>query len=196
MRTPALLAKLPVPGVHKCQFLHEYSLGGNVGKGRFTTVKVCTHKSSGKEYAVKIVDRRRLNHALKNELQVEVEVLDALRHPNVVQLHALYSSNRHYYLVMELLHGPDLFDHLVEAERLSEAEAKQVIVCAAKALSHCHANNVVHRGACVGRQRSFPAAAGGRPLAPLLTRSRLLQCSSQTSSPRTSGTYERATTHL
>lgn len=148
MRTPALLAKLPVPGIHKCHFLHEYSLGDNVGKGRFTTVKACTHKSTGKEYAVKIVDRRRLNHALRNELQVEVEVLDALSHPNVVELHALYSSNRHYYLVMELLRGPDLFDHLVEAERLSEAEARQVIVCAAKALSHCHANNVVHRGMC------------------------------------------------
>ena len=49
------------------------------------------------------------------------------------------------YLVMEHIQGGELFEHVVECEKLSEHDAARVIRQVASALSYCHEHSVVHR---------------------------------------------------
>ena len=35
-------------------FAHDYDLGQEIGKGSFSVCKLCTHKASKTEYAVKV----------------------------------------------------------------------------------------------------------------------------------------------
>ena len=47
-------------------------------------------------------------------LRVEVAVLKATNHPNIVRLHEEVRTPSGTYLVMELLRGGELFDTIVE----------------------------------------------------------------------------------
>lgn len=49
------------------------------------------------------------------------------------------------YLVLELVHGGDLFDAITRVTRFSEAQSKIMIKHLASALAYLHAMSIVHR---------------------------------------------------
>ena len=58
-------------------------------------------------------------------LRMEVEVLArAADHPNVVRLHSVVRTPAATYLVMELLHGGELFDAIIARGSFPEAEVR------------------------------------------------------------------------
>jgi eukaryotic-like serine/threonine-protein kinase len=76
--------------------------------------------------------------------QREAEVLAALNHPNIAQIHGLEKSDGTIALVMELVEGPTLADRITEgAIPLDEALpiAKQL----AEALEAAHEQGIIHR---------------------------------------------------
>lgn len=73
--------------------------------------------------------------------------MEQLQHPNVVRLHSVMSSRAKMFLLMELIDGGDLLEHVVEREkhRLDEDEARKIfqqIICG---LEFCHIRGVSHR---------------------------------------------------
>ena len=42
-----------------------------------------------------------------------------VRHPNIAQLYQIIETNNHMYLVMEYAARGELFDHIVEQEKLT-----------------------------------------------------------------------------
>ena len=120
-----------------------YTLGRTLGAGRFSQVLHGKH-ASGAEFAVKVIEQDEDVESLE-ALRVEVAVLKATDHPNIVRLHEVVRTPSSTYLVMELLRGGELFDTIVEKGCFTEPEAKRVLRQLLSAVAHCHALGIVHR---------------------------------------------------
>ena len=71
--------------------------------------------------------------------------MQMIKHPNIVELLEVLSSYHKVHLIMELIEGGDLFDHLEKKDYLEENEARlifQQIICG---LEYCHMQEVCHR---------------------------------------------------
>ena len=55
----------------------------------------------------------------------EIAILKAIKHPNVIQLHEIIESDSAIYMIMEYAPGGELFNYIVEKDRLTEAEAQK-----------------------------------------------------------------------
>ena len=102
-------------------------------------------KSSGSKWAVKCIQKGSLSKEDEEALEVEVNVLSKVKHPNIVEFKEIFDCPKIFYLVMELMDGGELFDRIVEKEKYTEKEAQSVIKDLASALDYCHEMNVVHR---------------------------------------------------
>jgi hypothetical protein len=92
----------------------HYTLGKVVGKGTFATVQECTSKDDGSQWAVKVFEKAAMSAKENTSLKSEILILRKVKHSNVVQLREIFDSETHFYLVMERMHGGELFDRIVE----------------------------------------------------------------------------------
>ena len=96
-------------------------------------------------YAVKRVDKRKLNGDDIAALRTEVDIMLKLNHPNIVGLYETFESKHYFDLVMEFCPGGELFERLVQRKSYPESDAKIVIRAICDAVGYCHRRNVVHR---------------------------------------------------
>jgi serine/threonine protein kinase len=69
-----------------------------------------------------------------------------LDHPNIVKLISFSESRQHYFLVLELCTGGELFHQIVRLTYFSEDLSRHVITQVAKGLEYLHEETgVVHR---------------------------------------------------
>lgn len=68
-----------------------------------------------------------------------------LRHQNIISLLLDIDTSDYMYLVLELVHGGDLFDAITRVTRFSETQSKIMIKHLASALAYLHALGIVHR---------------------------------------------------
>ena len=47
------------------------------------------------------------------KIKQEIRILKSLRHPNVVELKEVLASRQQIFMVMELVHGGELFDKII-----------------------------------------------------------------------------------
>jgi len=139
LRPSKFISTAPIP---KSPFFDAYDVdvsSGILGDGSFSVCRRCVEKSTGKEYAVKIISR-------KVESSREVALLRLCQsHPNIVQLHQVFHDEAHTYIVLELLHGGELLDRIRKKERFTEDEASQIMRKLVSAVHHLHSKNIVHR---------------------------------------------------
>ena len=50
----------------------------------------------------------------------------------------MFEDERHWCLVMELMHGGELFDQILEKEQFSELEARDATKSIIDAIYYCH----------------------------------------------------------
>ena len=81
----------------------------------------------------------------ENMLQIEVEILTQIDHPNVVKIYEIFDQDDFIYLVLELLAGGELFDRIVDKEHYSEKEACDTIRPIVDAMRYCHSLGIIHR---------------------------------------------------
>ncbi|XP_020618240.1 serine/threonine-protein kinase MARK2-like isoform X2 [Orbicella faveolata] len=61
----------------------KYRLIKTIGKGNFAKVKLAKHVPTGKEVAIKIIDKTQLNPSSLQKLFREVRIMKFLDHPNI-----------------------------------------------------------------------------------------------------------------
>lgn len=123
-----------------------FELGDILGTGAFSEVRLGTSKETGERYAVKIMKKPAAYDKRKQHIiDTEIEILKRVKHPNVVSLHDVFIANEHYYLVLQLITGGELFDKIVELVCYSEAEASKVVEQIIKGVQVLHKVDVVHR---------------------------------------------------
>ncbi|XP_004554782.1 MAP/microtubule affinity-regulating kinase 3a isoform X11 [Maylandia zebra] len=123
----------------------NYRLLKTIGKGNFAKVKLARHMLTGREVAIKIIDKTQLNPNSLQKLFREVRIMKILNHPNIVKLFEVIETERTLYLVMEYASGGEVFDYLVAHGRMKEKEARAKFRQIVSAVQYCHQKHIVHR---------------------------------------------------
>ncbi|XP_023716508.1 calcium/calmodulin-dependent protein kinase type II delta chain isoform X2 [Cryptotermes secundus] len=127
------------------RFSDNYELKEELGKGAFSVVRRCVQKSTGSEFAAKIINTKKLSARDFQKLEREARICRKLQHPNIVRLHDSIQEENFHYLVFDLVTGGELFEDIVAREFYSEADASHCIQQILESVNHCHQNGVVHR---------------------------------------------------
>ncbi|XP_054003428.1 calcium/calmodulin-dependent protein kinase type II alpha chain isoform X20 [Hylaeus anthracinus] len=127
------------------RFSDNYEVKEELGKGAFSVVRRCVQKSTGHEFAAKIINTKKLTARDFQKLEREARICRKLQHPNIVRLHDNIQEENYHYLVFDLVTGGELFEDIVAREFYSEADASHCIQQILESVHHCHHNGVVHR---------------------------------------------------
>ncbi|XP_069494225.1 MAP/microtubule affinity-regulating kinase 3 isoform X2 [Ambystoma mexicanum] len=123
----------------------NYRLLKTIGKGNFAKVKLARHILTGREVAIKIIDKTQLNPTSLQKLFREVRIMKILNHPNIVKLFEVIETEKTLYLIMEYASGGEVFDYLVAHGRMKEKEARTKFRQIVSAVQYCHQKHIVHR---------------------------------------------------
>uniref|UniRef100_A0A1A8QJ16 Serine/threonine-protein kinase DCLK2 n=2 Tax=Nothobranchius TaxID=28779 RepID=A0A1A8QJ16_9TELE len=132
-----------VPAVPSC-ISDRYKVGRMLGDGNFAVVRECMELSTGREYALKIINKGKCR-GKEHMIQNEVAILRRVKHPNIVLLIEEVDTYNELYLVMELVKGGDLFDAITSANRYTERDASGMLYNLVNAIKYLHSLNIVHR---------------------------------------------------
>ena len=110
-------------------------------RGRFSVVKKCVEKITGNEYAAKLVKKRMVG---KEDVEDEVYLLRKLKHPHLSGFIDCFDTPKNYVIIVELLAGGRLFDHLVVMDNLTEKVAIGYVREILEGVQHLRDLNIVH----------------------------------------------------
>lgn len=147
-------------------YFGPYILLQTLGEGEFGKVKLGVHSERwGEDVAIKLIKRGNVDTAQRGEkVRREIEVLKAVRHPNIVRLYDVIETEKYIGIVIEYasgefivpvlsstpltstwLAGGELFDHILAHRYLKERDASRLFAQLISGVSYLHAKGVVHR---------------------------------------------------
>ena len=144
-------------GKSKSEVKKIYDFGDLLGTGNFAEVFKCKLKESergytktggakgaiAKDVAIKVIDKSKVEDM--EDITREIEIMQKVDHPNIIQLFEVFDEPKKMHLVMELVTGGELFDRIVAKQTYTEREAADTIYVLCSALDHLHKQNIVHR---------------------------------------------------
>uniref|UniRef100_A0A4W5MLU4 Protein kinase D3 n=1 Tax=Hucho hucho TaxID=62062 RepID=A0A4W5MLU4_9TELE len=116
-----------------------------LGSGQFGIVYGGKHRKTGRDVAIKIIDKMRFPTKQESQLRNEVAILQNLHHPGIVNLECMFETPERVFVVMEKLHG-DMLEMILSSEKskLPERLTKFLVTQILVALRHLHFKNIVH----------------------------------------------------
>lgn len=132
------------------QIVGKYEMPENalLGQGQFGKVKAAVHTETGQRVAVKEI--KKANIKTKKDVDtVKKEVLINRKlgegHPNILRMLDMLEDSEKLYLVLELAHGGDLFDKIIDHGGFSEETARIFFRQIISGLEYAHGQGIVHR---------------------------------------------------
>jgi len=86
----------------------KYSFGEVLGQGSFGVVREVTNRSTGQQFAMKIVNKEKPGSSAIKLLEREVEVLKRVNHAHIIKLEEVFETAKKMYIIMELCRGGEL----------------------------------------------------------------------------------------
>lgn len=124
----------------------RYELGRVLGAGGMAQVFLARDRLLDREVAVKVLSERyAADPAFVERFRREASAAAGLNHPNIVSVYDRGETDGSYYIVMELLRGPDLKQVIRERGPLPPLEAIDYALQILAALGAAHRRDVVHR---------------------------------------------------
>jgi eukaryotic-like serine/threonine-protein kinase len=126
--------------------LGSYEVLSQIGAGGMGEVYQAHDTKLGRDVAIKVLleafahDTERLAR-----FQREAKMLASLNHPNIATIHGLEESNGTHYLIMELVPGETLADHIKRNGAVPVEEALAIAKQIAEALEAAHEKGIIHR---------------------------------------------------
>lgn len=126
----------------------EYELGESiVGEGAYSTVISGRNKHSGIERAIKVIGKKTTD---EEAFKVELESLMALDHPHIVDILQYFDEGDNFYIVFEMIDGPDLVQYIIQRaiateQLVAEKELSIILRQVLKAILSCHEEGIIHR---------------------------------------------------
>ena len=124
----------------------NFEIVRRLGRGGMGAVYAAKDQMLDRPVAIKVVHPELGREPeLKARFQKEARALAKLHHPNVTSVFSLFAEGDKLYLVMELVEGRSLQEHLQEHGALDWREATRLAIAALEGLNHAHQHGIVHR---------------------------------------------------
>jgi len=124
--------------------LGPYEILAPIGKGGMGEVYKARDTRLHREVAVKVLPQSFATEAARERFQREARAASALNHPNICAVYDVGESEGHPFLVMELLDGKTLREH-IGGKPLDIPAALALSIQVADALDAAHSKGIVHR---------------------------------------------------
>ncbi|XP_015815692.1 serine/threonine-protein kinase N2 isoform X2 [Nothobranchius furzeri] len=128
--------------------MDDFRLISVLGRGHFGKVLLAEFKKTGRLFAIKALKKRDIVtrgevDSLMSEKRI-FEMINASRHPFLVNLHGCFQTSDHVCFVMEYLAGGDLMIH-IHNDVFSEAQTRFYSACVLLGLEFLHLNKIIYR---------------------------------------------------
>ena len=124
--------------------LGPYEILAPIGKGGMGEVYRARDTRLHRDVAVKVLPQAFATEAARERFQREARAASALNHPNICAVYDVGEAAGHPFLVMELLDGKTLRDHIGK-KPLDIPAAIALSIEVADALDAAHSKGIVHR---------------------------------------------------
>ena len=132
--------------VHYSNISELYEIKGNLGKGKFGQVKLGIHKESGKQVAIKIINKKYVEDMEFEQIKSEIDILKIAKHPNIIKLYDVFENEKYIYIIMEYCPGGDLFSYIEKRDfKIKEERAAEIVHKLCTAVYFLHQYGIVHR---------------------------------------------------
>jgi serine/threonine protein kinase len=127
--------------------LGKYRVVGHIASGAMGAVYRAQDPDSGQEVALKVLLPELIagKPAALERFRREAQLGQRLRHENIVSLYKFDEHGGCHFLVMEMVDGHNLLEHITRHGRLDPAESRLLLTQVAQALDHAHRQGLVHR---------------------------------------------------
>lgn len=116
-----------------------------IGEGGFGSVYKATDKQTHERVAMKQIPKHFTNHTnFQREMNAFLHIQHKGSHPHICGLREHFDEGDYFYLVLDLVEGGELFDHLIRKGAFSEADASRLLREVGSALAFLHGIEIVH----------------------------------------------------
>lgn len=122
-----------------------FEIESKLGAGNMGAVYKAKHLKTGTMVALKIMSNKNLTDRFLQRFKKEFEVLQKLKHPNIVQPVELGVCGKNHYYAMEYIEGKTLREIQKEHKTLPLKLSLEIVKCVANALKYANSHNVFHR---------------------------------------------------
>ena len=124
----------------------NYQFIKTIGEGTFGKVKLSIHLPTKEYVAIKILEKSRIHDKEELErVEKEIKYLKNFNHINIIQIYEVIETDQSFYIVMEYVAGGELFNYIVDQEKLSENEASFFFVQLIYGIKEIHKKKICHR---------------------------------------------------
>ena len=125
--------------------IKDYILKEDIGQGNFGKVKLAIYKPTNEEFAIKIINKKMIKIKMKNVIFKENEIITKFNHINVIYVYEIIDTPENYYIVMEYCKRGELFDYIVNHQRIKEDEASVFFYQLINGVEYIHSKGIAHR---------------------------------------------------
>ncbi|CAK8697491.1 unnamed protein product [Clavelina lepadiformis] len=125
----------------------DYEVLNLIGRGAFACVYRAKCRRSGRDIAIKMIDKRSMRKSgMVSRVRSEVEIHAQLKHPSVLELFHCFEDSDHVYLVVELCLKGELNRFLkTQGNVLSENQVREFLTQIVEGMLYLHAHGILHR---------------------------------------------------
>lgn len=135
-------SSIPIQSMHS---KYRTNWSNPIGEGAFGAVYKSTNRQTGDGVAMKKIPKKLTdNTSFQNEVNALVQVRNNGGHPHICSLKEIFEDGRYYYMVLDLVSGGEMFEHLITLGAYSEADASRLVKEVAAALCFLHGIGIVH----------------------------------------------------
>lgn len=105
-----------------------YRIGSTIGQGSYSKVRLALRTlpdNTAARVACKVIDKRREpgGSYVRKFLPRELDVLCAIRHPNIVNTHRIYVTPSTVHVIMDYCEGGDLLNYMLNVKTMPQWQA-------------------------------------------------------------------------
>ena len=116
-----------------------------LGTGAFGEVWLVKHKDLRKNFAMKLIKKRKNKPEEEKEILNEIQILKNLDHPKILKILDFFSTSQLYYIITEYCPDGELFNEIIKVGKFDEGQSAFIMNQIFKAITYCHSKNIIHR---------------------------------------------------